>query len=217
MNILITGLPGVGKGTHSEKIVKEYGVLHLSTGEMMRAEKKSGSELGELLSSYMDNGKLVPDEVTIKILKKALLSDETKKSNGFLLDGFPRTIIQAQALDEMLEENELKIDLVLNLELEEEEIITRLSGRYMCPECGRIYNIKNLKEKVCEDCKVELYQREDDKIESIKKRLEVAKEQTLPVVDYYKKQGLVTTIKFGNEETIEEGFVKVKKVLDDCN
>ncbi len=215
MNLLITGLPGVGKGTQSENIVKEYGVVHLSTGNLFRAEISNKTDLGVEAKGYIDNGQLVPDELTIKMLEKELLSE--KYSAGFLLDGFPRTIAQAEFLDKMLVENNIKLDGVIALDLNEDIIIERLVNRLVCPKCQSTYHkifVKPTVEWVCDNCQTELVQREDDKLESIQKRLAVANEQTMPVVEYYRNQGKVLDVKMEKEDTESQVFDKIKRVLD---
>lgn len=214
MNLLITGLPGVGKGTQSEKIVSEYGVKHLSTGDLFRSEISQKTSLGLEAKGYIDQGQLVPDEVTIKMLKSELSKEEYK--NGFLLDGFPRTIAQAEFLNKMLEESNMKLDGVIALDLDEEVIIERLVNRLVCPKCSASYHklfVKPAVEGICDKCGAELVQRDDDKLESITKRLSVAKEQTLPVVDFYEELGKVYSIKMAKEDTEAQVFDKIKRVL----
>ena len=215
MNLLITGLPGVGKGTQSENIVKKYNVKHLSTGNLFRNEIASKSDLGKELASYMNEGKLVPDELTINILKKEL--NKPDYESGFLLDGFPRTIAQAKALDEMLESNNITLNKVINLDLNEEVIIERLVNRMFCPNCQATFHkifIKPQVDGICDNCGTELVQREDDKIESVTNRLEIAKEQTLPVVEYYNSKNMVTTIEMDSNDSEEVVFTKITKALD---
>ncbi len=214
MNLLITGLPGVGKGTQSENIVKEYGVVHLSTGNLFRAEISNKTDLGVEAKGYIDNGQLVPDELTIKMLEKELLNE--KYSTGFLLDGFPRTIAQAEFLDKMLVENNINLDGVIALDLDEKIIIERLVNRLVCPKCQSTYHklyVKPAVEWVCDNCQTDLVQREDDKLESIQKRLAVANEQTMPVVEYYRNQGKVLDVKMEKEDTESQVFDKIKRVL----
>ncbi len=215
MNLLITGLPGVGKGTQSENIVKEYGVVHLSTGNLFRSEISNQTELGIEAKNYIDQGQLVPDELTIKMLEQEIKKDQYK--NGFLLDGFPRTIAQAEFLDKMLADNGLNLDGVIALDLDEEVIIERLVNRLVCPKCQASYHklfIKPAVEWVCDKDGTELIQRDDDKLESIEKRLAVAKEQTMPVVDYYQAQNKVFSIKMTKSDTESQVFDKIRKVLN---
>lgn len=214
MNLLITGLPGAGKGTQSENIVKQYGVVHLSTGDLFRHEISNKTDLGLEAKSFIDNGQLVPDQLTIKMLEKELLQE--KYSNGFLLDGFPRTIAQAEFLDKMLVENKINLDGVIALDLAEDIIIERLVNRLYCPKCSSTFHkifVKPQVEGICDKCGTELIQREDDKLESIKKRLAVANEQTMPVVDYYREQNKVFDIKMAKEDTETQVFDKIVEVL----
>ena len=216
MNLLITGLPGVGKGTQSDFIVEAFNVKHLSTGNLFRNEIASGSELGKELASYMDQGKLVPDELTIKILQKEILNG--KYDNGFLLDGFPRTISQAKYLDVMLKDNGIKLDKVISLELDENIIINRLVNRLFCPSCQSTFHklyAKPIQEGICDKCGSDLIQREDDKLESITKRLGVANEQTLPVIEHYLKQGNVATIQMAENDNEQMVFSKIENILKD--
>lgn len=214
MNMLIMGLPGVGKGTQADRIVSEYNVSHISTGNMFRKEMSTDSKLGNELSSFINSGKLVPDELTIRLLKNEIEKPEHK--NGFLLDGFPRTIVQAQSLNEMLKSNNIKLDCVISLEIDEEIIIERLVNRVVCPSCGSSFHnlyVKPIVEGICDKCGDKLITREDDKIENIKTRMTVAKEQTIPVIDFYKKLNMVNTIKLNDHETADEVFNKIKMSL----
>ena len=182
MNIILLGAPGAGKGTQAEIIRKKLGIPTISTGDMIREALKSGTDMGKKAKSYMDKGQLVPDEVVIGIVKDRLSKDDCKK--GFILDGFPRTIAQAEALDKM----EVKIDRVIDIEVNEELIYERMSGRRVCKECGATYHIKNIKPKVdgiCDKCSGTLIQREDDRPETVKERLRVYDEQTNPLKKYY--------------------------------
>ncbi|MBL0701662.1 MAG: nucleoside monophosphate kinase [Spiroplasma sp.] len=215
MNFLITGLPGVGKGTQSENIEKKYNAKHLSTGNLFRGEIKSGSELGKELSSYMNGGLLVPDELTIKILAAEIKKPEY--NDGFLLDGFPRTINQAVFLDEMLDSNDLKLDAVIALHLDESTIISRLTNRLFCPNCQsvfhKIYSPPKV-ENVCDKCGHTLEQRDDDKLTSVTKRLEVAKSQTLPVIEHYEKVKLVININMNDNDSEQNVFSKITNLID---
>jgi adenylate kinase len=212
MNIVLLGSPGVGKGTYAVRILKIYNIPQISTGDMFREAIKNGTEVGLEAKSYMDKGELVPDEVTIKIVEERLKKDDCKR--GFMLDGFPRTIAQAEALSEIS-----KIDKVLNFTADDEIIIERLSGRRVCSDCGRIFHVKNIPPKVegiCDVCDGKLIQREDDKPESIKKRLDVYKKQTAPLIDYYKEKGLLAEIDANKPiEKVDEIIDDIKKALDE--
>lgn len=211
MIMLITGLPGVGKGTQAELISKKYQIKHLSTGDLFRSLMMEKNDLAKELKSYLNEGKLVPDRLTIKILKQEIAKEEYK--NGFLLDGFPRTVEQAKFLDNLLLQENLQIDYIINLYLDEEEIKKRLSGRWFCLECKKTYQEISNPPKTsgeCDNCGEVLIQRDDDKPEKVKVRLEVAKEQTLPVIDYYGKK--VKTIDVNNKN-IEEVFSEIKEVI----
>ncbi len=211
MNIIIFGPPGAGKGTQAEKIVKKFNVVHIATGDILREAVAKQTELGRKAKEYMVKGELVPDEVVIGIIKEKLREIRGK---NFLLDGFPRTLIQAEALDNFLKEVNSKIDVVLNLEVDEKEIIRRLSNRRVCRVCGAIYHLIFNPPKSpgkCDKCGGELYQRDDDKEESIRNRLEVYRKQTKPLIDYYKEKGLLKNID-GNRE-IEEIAKDIENIL----
>ncbi len=215
MNLIITGLPGVGKGTQADKIVEKYNVKHLSTGNLFRAEIATGSELGLELKGILDAGNLVPDELTIKIFKNEVKKPEY--DNGFLLDGFPRTKAQAEALDKMLKEENIILDGVIALELDEEVIIERIVNRLVCLKCGSTYHkiyVKPDVENICDNCGEELHQRADDKLEAVENRLSVAKSQTLPVIEYYENLDAVDFIKMDKSDSTDEVFVKISSVLD---
>lgn len=205
MNLLIMGLPGAGKGTQAEFIVKNYGVNHISTGDMFRAAMKNETEMGKLAKSYIDKGELVPDEVTNGIVKERLAQDDIK-ADGFLLDGYPRTIDQAYALDTMLAELGLKLDAVINIKVNPEKLVDRLSGRYICRNCGatyhKIYNPTKV-EGVCDVCgSHDLYQRPDDIPETVKNRLDVNIKESAPILEHYEQLGLVKAVN-GEQEIIE--------------
>ncbi len=210
MIILLTGLPGVGKGTQADKIVEKYNVKHLATGNIFRALMSQESELANELNSYISQGNLVPDELTIKILSEEMSKHDVE---GFLFDGFPRTVKQAEFLDELLKEKGLNLDYVINLELDEEIIKDRLVNRLFCPCCQATYHKTLMPPKVegkCDKCGTDLVQREDDKLEKIESRLEVAKKQTLPVIEYYNDK--VSTIDINNKSK-EEVFVEIEGIL----
>lgn len=190
LRAVLLGPPGAGKGTQAVKLVDKYQVPHISTGDIFRKNISEGTELGVKAKSYIDAGKLVPDELTCEIVTSRLLENDC--ANGFLLDGFPRTIFQADKLDQFLKENGMKLDIVINLSVPSEQIISRLSGRRICRSCGASYNIVTIppkKEGVCDRCGGELYQRKDDAPETVASRLKTYDEQTAPLVDYYKNTG----------------------------
>src|SRR3989304_260473 len=199
MNIILLGPPGAGKGTQAKKIAENYKVPHISTGDILRENISNNTPLGIKARSYMSRGELVPDELLITIIKDRLSRQDC--SNGFLLDGYPRTIPQADALHMILTESNRNIDVVLNIDVDDEELIKRLSGRRMC-KCGASYHVlfnSPEKEDTCNACKGKLYQRDDDKPEAIKNRLIVYKKQTQPLIEYYKDKGLIRTIDGGQE------------------
>ncbi|MEK3955424.1 Adenylate kinase [Psychrobacillus psychrotolerans] len=195
MNIVLMGLPGAGKGTQADKIVEKYAIPHISTGDMFRAAIKDGTELGLKAKSFMDQGALVPDEVTIGIVRERLSKPDCEK--GFLLDGFPRTVPQADALDALLSDIDKSIEHVLNIQVEQEELIKRLTGRRICKECGTAYHLvfnPPAKDGVCDKDGGELYQRADDNPETVTNRLEVNMKQTQPLLDFYEDKGVLSNI-----------------------
>lgn len=214
MNLILMGLPGAGKGTQAEKIIAEYQIPQISTGDMFRAAIANQTALGLKAKEYMDRGDLVPDEVTNGIVKERLAQDDTK--NGFLLDGFPRTLDQAKALDEMLADLGKKIDAVIDINVPEEVLLERLTGRYMCRSCGASFHkvFKPTKvEGTCDRCgSHEFYQRDDDKPETVKNRLAVNIKNSEPILAYYKEQGLLKSID-GNRD-IDAVFKDVQAIID---
>ncbi|EOT46394.1 MULTISPECIES: adenylate kinase [Enterococcus] len=214
MNLVLMGLPGAGKGTQAERIVAAYNLPHISTGDMFRAAMANETALGLKAKSYMDQGNLVPDEVTNGIVKERL--DEADTANGFLLDGFPRTLDQAKALDEMLKELGKKLDAVIDIHVPEEILVDRLTGRFMCRNCGATYHREFNPPKVegtCDKCGAhEFYQREDDKPETVKNRLAVNIKSSEPILNYYKEEGLLQSID-GNRE-IDAVFADVQKIIE---
>lgn len=195
LNLILMGPPGAGKGTQAEKINKEYDIPHISTGDMFRLAIKEGTDLGKKAKEYMDQGALVPDEVTIGIVKERLGKDDCK--DGFLLDGFPRTIAQAEALQIIMRDLNEDIDYVLNVQVPEEKLVERLTGRRVCPTCGAtyhtVYNAPKEKGK-CDQDGAELIQREDDKPATVKNRLAVYLEQTQPLLDFYQEKDYLVTV-----------------------
>lgn len=208
MNLLIMGLPGAGKGTQAAKIVEEFGVAHISTGDMFRAAMANQTEMGVLAKSFIDKGELVPDEVTNGIVKERLAQDDIKEK-GFLLDGFPRTIEQAHALDQILVDLGLELDGVINIEVDPSCLLERLSGRIIHRETGETYHkVFNPPADYKEE---DYYQREDDKPETVKRRLDVNIAQGEPIIAHYRELGLVSDIQ-GNQD-IDDVFADVKKVI----
>ena len=190
MKLILLGPPGAGKGTQSVVLSKEYGIPHISTGDILRETVKSGLPLGLKAKEFMDKGELVPDEIVITMVAERLKRSDTKK--GFILDGFPRTLKQALDLDEALKKISSGIDMVVYFQTSPEVAVERLSGRRVCKNCGFNYHIKNIppkKEGVCDKCGAELFQRPDDKPETVKNRLKVYEKQTEPLIDYYTKKG----------------------------
>lgn len=212
MNIILFGPPGAGKGTQAKKLVDFYGIPQISTGDILRANVGKGTELGFAAKVYMDKGELVPDEVLIGIIKNRLKEPDCKR--GFILDGYPRTVSQADALEVILDEIDKPLDIVLNLEVPHKKLIERISGRLICRNCGasyhRIFN-QPKKEGICDICGDEIYQRSDDKEESVQNRLNVYKMQTQPLIDYYLKKGILVTLE-GNKD-IDEVSEDIKAVL----
>ena len=212
MNLVLMGLPGAGKGTQAEKIVEKYNIPHISTGDMFRAAIKEGTELGLQAKSFMDKGALVPDEVTIGIVKDRLSKDDCEK--GFLLDGFPRTVAQAAALDEMLSELNRPIDYVINVDVDQDILMERLTGRRICKECGATYHLvfnPPTQEGVCTRCGGELYQRADDNAETVQNRLEVNLAQTKPLLSFYEDKGTLRNI--NGQQDINVVFEDIEKLL----
>ncbi|KRN29155.1 adenylate kinase [Lactobacillus selangorensis] len=213
MNLILMGLPGAGKGTQAEKIVDAYQIPHISTGDMFRAAMADKTELGLKAKSFIDNGNLVPDDVTDGIVKERLAQPDTKV--GYLLDGFPRTIEQAKALEVMTTELDKPVDAVINIDVDPDSLVERLSGRYICKNCGatyhKIYNPTTV-EGTCDRCGGhEFFQREDDKPETVKNRLKVNIEMNTPLLDFYTKRGLLHTVN-GNQE-IDDVFKDIQNIL----
>ena len=195
MHIILMGPPGAGKGTQAANLVKRYGILHISTGDMFREAVKEGTPLGKEAKSYMDAGKLVPDAVTIGIVRERLSKPDCR--NGFILDGFPRTVEQADALDEILADNGIKLTGVVNINVPTADLIERAVGRRICKDCGHSFHVKfkpSKVEDVCDDCGGATYQRADDSEETMKSRLSVYESSTRPLIEYYKKAGVYKEI-----------------------
>lgn len=195
MKIIMLGAPGAGKGTQAQMIAKEKGIPHISTGDIFRANIKEGTDLGKEAKTYMDQGKLVPDELTVRILLDRVSKEDCK--NGYVLDGFPRTIPQANVLDEELKKLDDAVDFAINVDVPDENIVNRMSGRRACPKCGATYHLKHVppkKDGICDVCGEKLVQRDDDKPETVKKRLGVYHEQTQPLIEYYTDKGILKTV-----------------------
>lgn len=213
MNLILMGLPGAGKGTQAERIVETYQIPHISTGDMFREAIKNETELGLKAKSFMDAGDLVPDEVTNGIVKERLAQPDTDK--GFLLDGFPRTLDQAEALSEMLQDLNKKIDAVIEIQVAEDVLVERLAGRFICRNCGatyhKIFNPTKV-EGTCDRCGGhEFYQREDDKPETVKNRLAVNVKASQPILAYYKEAGVLYPI--DGDRDIDDVFTDVKAII----
>ena len=212
MRIVLLGAPGAGKGTQAKILIEKYGMPQISTGDLLRAAVAAGTALGKEAKSYMDKGELVPDSVVLGMVGERLKQDDCKK--GYILDGFPRNTAQAEALDKMLASLNMSLTAALSVDVPFEDLMKRLTGRRTCKACGQMYNIyfkAPAKEAVCDKCKGELFQRDDDKEATIKKRLEVYTAQTEPLIGYYKKKGIVKSV--SGTGSIDEIFKKVTEVL----
>lgn len=212
MNLVVMGLPGAGKGTQADKIVDKYRIPHISTGDMFRAAIKEGTEMGLKAKSFIDKGELVPDEVTIGIVQERLNKDDC--ADGFLLDGFPRTVAQAEALENTLAEIGKKIDYVINIDVDQDILMERLTGRRICKDCGATYHLifnPSIEAGICDRCSGELYQREDDNEETVQNRLEVNMRQTKPLIDFYNAKGYLRNIK--GQQHIDQVFSNIDELL----
>jgi adenylate kinase len=212
LNLVIFGPPGAGKGTQSDTIKAKFDVFHLSTGDMLREAIKNGTETGKLAKSYTESGQLVPDEVVIRIVDEKVAAID--KSRGLLFDGFPRTLDQAKALDGLLSKHGRAVGAVIYLNVPDEEVVKRLSGRRMCPKCNAIYHIVSIPPKVegvCDKCGAELIQRKDDNETVIRQRLEAYHEQTLPLIEYYNGKGVIKEV--GLTGSAEETGRKIVEML----
>ena len=219
MRIVLLGAPGAGKGTQCKNIVNRYDLVHLSSGDILRQERAAGTELGKQAQDYMDSGALVPDEIIIGMMAKAI---EQAPASGFVLDGFPRTVNQAVELDKALSAAGLAIDAVLNLEIDDDIVASRMTGRRSCPKCGAVFHIENLKPKtegICDNDGTELVQRSDDSLEVVAHRLETYHRQTEPLVNYYKDNGTVYDFDAGRnvDEVKASIFEKLDTLSDACS
>ena len=212
MKIIMLGAPGAGKGTQAKQIAAKYSIPHISTGDIFRANIKNGTELGKKAKEYMDQGLLVPDELTCDLVMDRIAQDDAK--NGFVLDGFPRTIPQAEALDAALTKIGQSMDFAIDVDVPDENIINRMSGRRACLNCGATYHIVSIppkKEGICDTCGNELVLREDDKPETVKKRLDVYHDQTQPLIDYYKGKGILKSV--SGTQPMEKVFEDITAIL----
>lgn len=214
MKLILLGPPGAGKGTQASKIVDKYNLVHISTGDIFRKNLSENTPLGQKAKEYMDKGLLVPDDVTVEMVEDRLSWDDIE--GNYMLDGFPRTISQAESLDKILEKNGEKLDLALCIEADYSLLTKRITGRRMC-KCGATYHVEFQPPKtagICDKCGGELYQRDDDKEDTVVKRLKEYEEKTQPLVDYYKKQNILKTV--NGSRTVEEVFEDISKILDEC-
>ena len=212
MKIVMLGAPGAGKGTQAKMIAEEYGIPHVSTGDIFRANIKNGTQLGMEAKQYMDKGLLVPDELTVKILLDRVAQDDCK--NGYVLDGFPRTIPQAEVLDKALVELGDGIDYAINVDVPDSHIVKRMGGRRACLSCGATYHIEHIPPKtegICDTCGQELVLRDDDKPETVQNRLNVYHEQTQPLIDFYQAKGVLKTV--DGTRDMKEVFAAIKEIL----
>jgi adenylate kinase len=211
--IVLLGAPGVGKGTQAEKLAKELSIPHISTGDMFREAVARGTEMGMRAKEYMDRGELVPDDVVIGVVKERLSQPDC--ANGFILDGFPRTVAQAEALERVMEELGKNIEYAISIDVAEDEIVRRLSGRRTCEACGKVYHViynPPKQEGVCDECGGTLYQRDDDKEETIRNRLRVYREKTAPLIDFYARRGVLRNI--DGSKRVDEVTADIRALLD---
>lgn len=214
MRIILLGPPGAGKGTQGERLVKQYNLPHISTGDIFRAAIKEGTQMGLKAKEYMDKGELVPDEIVVGVVKERLMQPDL--AGGYLLDGFPRTVAQAEALDSALVEMGTPATGVINVDVNQEELVDRLTGRRVCKSCGSTFHVKFNPPKVrsvCDRCGGDLYQRSDDTVETVKQRLEVYRTQTAPLIEFYTKQGILYTV--DGSRDIDEVFKGIISILDE--
>lgn len=205
MNLVLLGAPGAGKGTQAVKIAAKYGIPHVSTGDIFRKNISEMTPIGVVAKSYIDKGQLVPDEVVVEIVAQRLKEEDAK--NGYLLDGFPRTLAQAKALDEIT-----SVSTVINVDVELGALAERLTGRRVCAECKKSYHVSTMKSDTCPDCGGKLVQRDDDKLETVNERLKVYEASTAPLIEYYEKQGKLVTV--DGMKSIEDVFTEISEALD---
>ena len=213
MKIIMLGAPGAGKGTQAKMIAEKFNIPHISTGDIFRANIKNGTELGKKAKEFMDKGQLVPDELTVEILLDRVANDDCK--NGYVLDGFPRTIPQADVLDKELTKLGDKVDFAINVDVPDENIVRRMSGRRACLKCGATYHIEHIppkKEGICDTCGSELVQRDDDKPETVQNRLKVYHEQTQPLIEYYDKKNILKNV--DGTKDMQEVFTDIVNILN---
>ena len=213
LRAVLLGPPGAGKGTQAAKVIEKYNVPHISTGDIFRANINEGTELGKKAKGYIDEGKLVPDELVVNLVTDRLQKADCKE--GFLLDGFPRTIFQAEQLDKFLSENGQKLDIVLNFKVRKDVLIERIAGRRVCKSCGASFHVVNVppkKEGICDVCGGELFQRKDDNRETVENRINVYESETAVLIGYYEKQGVL--VDFDGEKSHEEVFADVVKAIE---
>lgn len=211
MNTILLGAPGAGKGTQAERIVQVFELAHVSTGDILRRAVKEGSPLGLEAKRYMDSGELVPDEVVIGLVKDRL--SQADASAGFILDGFPRTVNQAQALDVALADMGTSVDVVVSVNVDKGSIVDRLTSRRTCRGCGKIFNVRNVgDQRACQACGGELYQRDDDTVETVSNRLDVYERSTAPLIDYYRDKGRLHEV--DGDRPVEEVFADVRAALE---
>lgn len=212
MKIIMLGAPGAGKGTQAKQIAEKYQIPHISTGDIFRANIKEGTELGTKAKKFMDQGLLVPDELTVALVTDRIVKDDCK--NGFVLDGFPRNIPQAETLDKALAEMDSKIDFAIDVDVPDENIVNRMGGRRACLSCGATYHVVSVPTKVegvCDKCGSEVVLRDDDKPETVQKRLSVYHEQTQPLIDYYNEQGILKSV--DGTRAMDEVFADIVRIL----
>jgi len=213
LKIVMLGAPGAGKGTQAKRMAEKYGLPHISTGDIFRAHLREGTPLGQQVKGYLDSGKLVPDELTCAIVADRTAQDDAK--NGYILDGFPRSLPQAEEFQRLLEERGEKINLAINIDVTDDEIVDRLTARRSCPKCGAIYNLKFKPPKndnVCDLDGEQLIQRQDDKEDTVKERLNVYHETTEPIIEYYDRRGVLKTVE-GTGSTPDDVFKKVEEIV----